>query len=556
LQEQVTLTGTEGANDSLRVNGLAGNDTINAAGLAAGQLALTIDGGSGNDTILGSAGNDTLLGGDGNDFVDGNQGSDIAFLGAGNDTFQWDPGDGSDIVEGQDGTDTMLFNGANIAEKFDISANGRRIRMSRDIGNVTMDLDGIEHIQLNTLGGPDTVTVNDLSGTAVSQVSVDLSAQAGSGTGDGAADTVVTNGTANNDQISVATSGTSIVVKGLAAQVTVTGAESLNDSLVVNGGAGNDTIDASKLHAGQVNLTLNGGDGDDKIIGSAGNDVVNGGRGSDVALLGAGNDVFVWNPGDGSDTVDGQAGLDTLEFKNAGVAESINISANGSHVSLTRDIGVVAMDLKSIETINVDALDGTDTITVNDLTGTDTSQVNIDLAGINGAPDGVADTIVLNATEGDDAITITNNNGVVTVTGLAETVTISNFDANDHIVINGLGGDDAIVASGLSGMLLTANGGDGADVLIGSAGNDTLNGGAGDDILNGGPGLDILDGGSGSNVVIQSPVSAPPSDGSHAAALLGQFMASSFVTAGDGQGAAPIAEAAANSQPALAQPHA
>jgi Ca2+-binding RTX toxin-like protein len=556
LSEQVTLTGTEGANDSLRVNGLAGNDAINAAALAAGQLALTIDGGSGNDTILGSAGNDTLLGGDGKDFVDGNQGSDIAFLGAGNDTFQWDPGDGSDIVEGQDGTDTMLFNGANIAEKFDISANGRRIRMSRDIGNVTMDLDGIEHIQLNTLGGPDTVTVNDLSGTAVNQVAVDLSAQAGSGAGDGAADTVVTNGTSNNDRISVATSGTSIVVKGLAAQVTVNGAESLNDSLVVNGGAGNDTIDASKLPAGQVNLTLNGGDGDDKIIGSAGNDVVNGGRGSDVALLGAGNDVFVWNPGDGSDIVDGQGGLDTLEFKNAGVAESINILANGSRTQLTRDIGAVTMDLDNIETINVDALEGTDTITVNDLTGTDTSQVNIDLAGINGAPDDVADTVVLNATEGDDAITITNNNGVVTVAGLAETVTISNFDANDHIVINGLGGDDAIVASGLSGMQLTANGGDGADVLVGSAGNDTLNGGAGDDILNGGPGLDILDGGSGSNVVIQSPVSAPPSDGSHAAALLSQFMASSFVTAGDGQSAAPIEEAAANSQPVLAQPHA
>ena len=59
-----------------------------------------------------------------------------------------------------------------------------------------------------------------------------------------------------------------------------------------------------------------------------------------------------------------------------------------------------------------------------------------------------ADTVVINATEGSDAITISTNNGVVTVTGLAETVTISNFDANDHIVINGLGGDDAIVASG------------------------------------------------------------------------------------------------------------
>ena len=218
-----------------------------------------------------------LIGGDGNDFVDGNQGSDIAFLGAGNDTFQWDPGDGSDIVEGQDGTDTLLFNGANIGEKIDISANGSRARLFRDVGNVTMDLGGIEHIQLNMLGGPDTITVNDLSGTDTSQVNIDLSAPAGSGTGDGAADTVITNGTANNDQISVATSGNSIVVKGLAAQVTVSGAELANDSLVVNGLAGDDTINASKLNAGQINLTINGGAGDDTIIGSEGDDVVIGG---------------------------------------------------------------------------------------------------------------------------------------------------------------------------------------------------------------------------------------------------------------------------------------
>ena len=177
LSAQVTLTGTEGANDSLHISALGGNDTINAAGLAAGQLELTIDGGSGNDTIIGSAGNDILIGGDGNDFVDGNQGSDTAFLGAGNDTFQWDPGDGSDIVEGQDGTDTLLFNGANIAEKIDISANGSRTRLTRDVGNVVMDLDDIEHIQLNMLGGPDTITVNDLTGTDVNQVAIDLSAR-------------------------------------------------------------------------------------------------------------------------------------------------------------------------------------------------------------------------------------------------------------------------------------------------------------------------------------------------------------------------------------------
>src|SRR5262249_23645618 len=82
-----------------------------------------------------------------------------------------------------------------------------------------------------------------------------------------------------------------------------------------------------------------------------------------------------------------------------------------------------------------------------------------------------------------------HENGVVTVSGLAETVTISNFHADDRIVINGIGGDDVITASGLTGMLLTENGGDGDNVLVGSPGNDTLNGGNGDDVLLGRAGL-------------------------------------------------------------------
>ena len=82
-----------------------------------------------------------------------------------------------------------------------------------------------------------------------------------------------------------------------------------------------------------------------------------------------------------------------------------------------------------------------------------------------------ADTVIINATNGNDVIFVSSNNGVVTVTGLAETVTISNFDANDRIVINGLGGDDVIEATGLAaGILLTADGGEGDDVLIGGHG--------------------------------------------------------------------------------------
>jgi Ca2+-binding RTX toxin-like protein len=564
LAAQVTVAHSE-PGDVLTVNGGAGNDMINAATLPPGIIGLTIDGGAGNDTIVGSQGNDTLIGGDGNDTVTGGRGNDVALLGAGNDSFTWNPGDGSDVVEGQAGTDTLVFNGANVSENIDISANGQRARLSRDVANITMDLDGVEHIQLNALGGADTITVNDLSGTDVTQVALDLSSPAGSGQGDGAADNVFVNGTAGDDTVTVASSGAGVVVNGLAAKVTLAGTEGTLDSLTVNGLGGNDTINASALKAGQVNLTINGGAGDDKIIGSQGDDLVIGGQGSDTALLGAGNDTFVWNPGDGSDTVDGQAGSDTLLFNGANVNENIDISANGGHARLVRDVANITMDLDNVETVDVNAKGGADTITVNDLSKTDVNKVNIDLGGA----DGASDTVVLNATNADDVVTVTNNNGVVTVSGLPEAVTISNFEAaNDRIVINGLGGDDVITASGLTGMLFTANGGDGDDVLIGSPGNDILTGGNGDDVLIGGGGQDMLDGGPGNNILINSATVAPMSsnnagsatatDGSHAAslALLSQFMASSFVTAGDGHGGTPIADPPSSQQPLLTQPHA
>jgi Ca2+-binding RTX toxin-like protein len=188
---------------------------------------------------------------------------------------------------------------------------------------------------------------------------------------------------------------------------------------------------------------------------------------------------------------------------------------------------------------------------VNDLANTAVRKVNIDLGAAGGVGDGAVDTIVINATQASDTITVTNNNGVVTVTGLAAEIDISHFEANDRLVINGLGGDDVITASGLSGMLLTANGGDGADVLVGSPGNDTLLGGAGDDVLIGNGGQDVLDGGTGANVVIASAVTAP---GGGSLALLAQFAASNFAPSDAGQAAMPVA-AQANQTPQLAIPH-
>ena len=517
LSTTVNILGSEGANDALVVQLLGGNDTFTAAARPANIVKLTVDGGTGDDILTGSQGGDILIGGDGNDLIIGGRGDDVAFMGAGNDSFLWNPGDGSDIVEGQDGFDTMVFNGANIAERFDLSANGSRLRFTRDVGNITMDTNQVEQVNLNALGGADTVTVNDLTGTGVSSVRINL-AGALSGTpsdappsstlGDSAPDSVIVNGTAGADNITVTGNSGNAIVGGLSATVFVLNSDGNSDSLTVNSQGGADVVNASTLQADVIGLTLNGGDDNDLLIGSQGDDLILGGRGNDTALMGAGDDTFVWNPGDGSDIVEGQAGNDTMLFNGANIAEKINMSANGSRLLFTRDVASIVMDVNGVENVNFTAKGGADQITVGDLSGTDVTTVNLDLAAIPGTPggDGAADTVIVNGTNGDDVIQVAGSAGNASVLGLFSQVNIAGAEvANDRLIVQALGGDDVVTASALdaSTIGLTADGGTGNDVLIGSVGNDTLLGGDGDDVLIGGGGQDVLDGGTGNNILIQ-----------------------------------------------------
>jgi Ca2+-binding RTX toxin-like protein len=193
-----------GTSEKLVLNANGGDDSFSATGNLAALIQITVDGGAGNDTILGSNGADILIGGDNDDFIDGNQGDDTILLGADNDTFQWDPGDGSDVVEGQGGNDRMIFNGSAANEVFMVSANGGRVRFTRNIGNIVIDLDDVETIDLNALGGIDGVTVNDLTSTDLTAINTNLASTLGGNTGDGAADLITLNGTPLADTISVA----------------------------------------------------------------------------------------------------------------------------------------------------------------------------------------------------------------------------------------------------------------------------------------------------------------------------------------------------------------
>ncbi len=124
---------------------------------------------------------------DGNDFLDGDQGADVGFLGAGNDVFRWDQGDGSDRVDGGSGFDEMLFNGFAAGAVHLFGEWRRHALFTRVQGNIVMDLHDIEKITVNALAGADTITINDPTGTDVTEIDINLGVN---GVGDGAADTI------------------------------------------------------------------------------------------------------------------------------------------------------------------------------------------------------------------------------------------------------------------------------------------------------------------------------------------------------------------------------
>ena len=636
-----------GSTSLIRILGLGGNDTLtvdeangamppaNLLGgegndvLTGGSGDDTLEGGPGNDTLFGKGGSDRLFGGPGNDILNGGSGVDQFFGGEGDDQIVWNPGDGSDVVEGEGGNDTLVFLGANITELMDASANGPRLRFTRNIGNIVMDCDGVEQVIVRAFGGADTVTVNDLTGTQVRHVGIELSSNAAgqtntvvingtdaddhltvtastnavdvigltaavtitgaeknvdalvintrggtdsvdfngtddseivellpvgqqlrffsdvvgiamnceeveqvnfhafggadqitvndltgtpvtqvgidltgntSGSGDDQTDTVVVNGTQTNDVVVLSGSTNGVNVLGLTAAVTIIGIDHDQSSpkLIINGLGGEDVVDASAVEAGVIDLTLNGGAGNDTLIGSQGNDVINGGLGADTMLGEAGDDTFPWFPGDGSDVIEGGAGLDTMPFFGSAASEKVDISATNGHVLFLRNVGAIVMDCNGIEQVIFRALGGADQVTVNDLTGTQLTNVLVDLAGSSGTGDNQSDTVIVNGTQTNDVISVFGSTNGVSVMGLSAAVTIFNAEsALDTLVINSLGGVDLVDASAVQAGLINLT-------LIGGAGNDTLIGSQGNDLFpwDPGDGSDVIEGQAGQDTML------------------------------------------------------
>ncbi len=176
------------------------------------------------------------------------------------------------------------------------------MRFFRNIANITMDLDDVERIDLNALGGADNLVVNDVSGTDLQQIDTDLSVPADSGTEDGAADNIVVNATDGNDVVVVAGSAGTMQVVGLSA--TRDGHRRQPDQRPGHGRGARWRRRRRRLRRGRRArrcVSIDGRDGDDVLIG---------GNGDDTLLGGVGDDVLIGGPG--VDTLDGGAGDNVL----------------------------------------------------------------------------------------------------------------------------------------------------------------------------------------------------------------------------------------------------
>jgi len=144
-----------------------------------------------------------------------------------------------------------------------------------------------------------------------------------------------------------------------------------------------------------------------------------------------------------------------MVFNGAAGGENVTLTANAGRLSFFRVQGNVTIDTDGVEIVDDNPLGGQDSVTVDDLTGTDVTETNIDLAGAPGGSvaDGVADSVVVDAIDGDDDIAIDGNGSGADLTGLATAVSVSHADPTDSLSLNTLAGTDNVLVNGVAGLL-------------------------------------------------------------------------------------------------------
>ena len=124
-----------------------------------------------------------------------------------------------------------------------------------------MDTAGSRRVDFNALGGADMITVNDLTGTDVSKLNLDLAATLGGTAGDGQADQIIVNGTTGDDIVAVSGDATGVYRRPASRLRSRCSIRTRPTSSTSTALGGIDSLSAVALAAGSIALTLDGGAG-------------------------------------------------------------------------------------------------------------------------------------------------------------------------------------------------------------------------------------------------------------------------------------------------------
>jgi Ca2+-binding RTX toxin-like protein len=381
-----SITGNSANND---LRGGNGSDTIDGG---AGDDWL--DGGSQNDSLLGAGGNDTLIGGTGNDTLDGGEGSDTYNV-VGNqaefDTFTDTGTSGVDTLVNLTST-ALILDGFTFNNGIDVINGNNQAIIGNNVGNA-LNFSGVTFNNVafvsggngndsiigtilsdNLQGGSGNDTINGGAGADFLDGGVQNDSLLGA-IGD---DTLV-GGTGNDTldggdgsdiyEVSITqaefdlftdtgTSGNDILRNTSTSSLTLNGFSITNglefidgNNRAILGNNNNNNFNFSAVTLSSV-LFVDGGNGNDFLVGSAGSDnlrggsgidTIDGGNGADNLFGGAGNDSFIFNNSStGVDTINDFTIGDTLQISSAGFGGAGVVGAAGALAAARFVTGTVA----------------------------------------------------------------------------------------------------------------------------------------------------------------------------------------------------------------------
>eukprot|EP00899_Mesostigma_viride_P015163 jgi/Mesvir1/23648/Mv18315-RA.5 len=345
----------------IAVSGGDGNDIIFAVVVPAISGDMALSGGNGSDTInavvSATSGDIAVSGGDGIDTiivgVDATSGDVAVSGGDGIDTINAvvSATSGDVAVSGGDGIDAITVGVGATSGDIAVSGGDGDGIISVAVGATSGDFDvlggdGIDIINVfaNATSGDIAVLGgdgNDAITVGVGATSGDVAVSGGDGN-----DTIVADVSATSGDVDVSGGDGNDIIG-----VIVYGNNITDGDISVSGGNGNDKL----INIGTGRVTMDGGDGVDRLQGGDGSDTLWGGDGSDTLWGGAGNDTVSGEGGadylHGEDDADydklyGGTGSDVLvggarDLVNGGEDDDILVGLDGS----TRFVGGPGMNI-------------------------------------------------------------------------------------------------------------------------------------------------------------------------------------------------------------------